>query len=56
MLELGAKRQDFAAVSWMNSKEFLEIMYSTASISGVLQPLYPNLDTEAVKYVLKQGM
>ncbi|XP_003741985.2 long-chain-fatty-acid--CoA ligase 1 [Galendromus occidentalis] len=55
LLELGLKPKDFAAVSLMNSKEFLEVMYGTTSISGVLQPLYPNLDAEAVKYVLKQG-
>ncbi|OQR77745.1 long-chain-fatty-acid--CoA ligase 1-like, partial [Tropilaelaps mercedesae] len=53
--ELGIGPKDFAAVSWINSKEFLEIMYGTTSLNMVLQPLYPNLDRHAVKYVIKQG-
>ncbi|XP_022671870.1 long-chain-fatty-acid--CoA ligase 1-like isoform X2 [Varroa jacobsoni] len=53
--ELGIGPKDFAAVSWINSKEFLEVMYGTTSLNMVLQPLYPNLDAHAVKYVLKQG-
>lgn len=54
--ELGIGPKDFAAVSWINSKEFLEVMYGTTSLNMVLQPLYPNLDAHAVKYVLKQGL
>ncbi|XP_022652224.1 long-chain-fatty-acid--CoA ligase 1-like [Varroa destructor] len=53
--ELGIQPKDFVAVNFVNSKDYLEMMYGVTSMSMILQPIYPNLDASAIRKILKQS-
>ncbi|OQR71806.1 long-chain-fatty-acid--CoA ligase 1-like [Tropilaelaps mercedesae] len=53
--ELGAQPKNVVATNLTVSKEYLEAMYGTTSMSMILQPIYPNLDVNSVRNILKQG-